>query len=148
MSRQGFGRIHVVEGNMRSQQYIEVLRRRLQPQADEWFAGQFIYQQDNAPCHTSRVVKQYMEAAGLVVLPWPSNSPDMNPIETLWAVIKEKLRKVSLTSKTDLINEVLNLCVRHNDLSARLQETCQKLVDGMPARVEALVKAKGGHTKY
>ena len=92
MSSKGFGRIHVVDGYMRSDQYIDVLRRRLRPQADEWFSENFTFQQDNAPCHTSRAVKQYMEAAGLVLLPWPSNSPDMNPIETIWAIIKQKLK--------------------------------------------------------
>lgn len=82
------------------------------------------------------------------LLPWPSSSPDMNPIETLWAIIKQKLQKFTLTSKNDLISKFLNITVRDNEVKRLLDETCRKLVDGMPARVEALYQARGGHTKY
>ena len=72
----------------------------------------------------------------------------MNPIETLWAVIKARMRSKTFTSKVELINGLLDTCVRDNNVSRLLTDTCQKLVDGMPARVEALVKARGSYTKY
>ena len=41
------------------------------------------FQQDNAPCHTARSIKQYMEEKRLNLMPWPARSPDLNPIENL-----------------------------------------------------------------
>lgn len=148
MSVHGFGRMHIVEGTMRSDQYINVLRTRMQLQAADWYDGPYIFQQDNAPCHTSKVVKNYMMTDGINLLPWPSNSPDMNPIETLWAVLKGKLRDRSCTSRQTLINHILDITTRNGPLRDKFAVTCRKLVEGMPTRVEALYHAKGGHTKY
>ena len=134
-----------------SDQYISVLQRRLIPQANQWYGEQstdFVFQQDNAPCHTSKAVKRFTEQCGIEVLPWPSNSPDMNPIETLWGVIKARLRRHTLTSKQELINKLLEICARDGELRDKLNETCGKLIRGMPERVMSLYKAKGGHTKY
>ena len=72
----------------------------------------------------------------------------MNLIETLWAVIKARLRQHTLTSKHKLIRKLLDTCIREGELRAKLNETYAKLVREMPERVKALYEAKGGHTKY
>ena len=43
----------------------------------------FKFQHDNDPKHTSKVVKAYLSNAKFVVLDWPSQSPDLNPIENI-----------------------------------------------------------------
>ena len=51
-----------------------------------------IYQQDNAPIHTANKTKKYFEEIGLRLLDdWPPYSPDLNPIEHIWALLKQKL---------------------------------------------------------
>ena len=87
-----------------------------------------------------------MRDSDIEVLPWPVSSPDMNPIETLWDIIKTKLRKISLTSKTQLINSILQICVRDNEVSNQLKESCRKLTNGMPGRIKSLIQAKVGLT--
>ena len=41
---------------------------------------QRILQQHNAPCHTSKKVKKWFEENNVEVIPWPGNSPDLNPM--------------------------------------------------------------------
>ena len=88
--------------------------------------GEWINQQDNAPCHTAGVVKQFFNDKNITVLSWPPRSPDMSPIETLRAIIKPKLRAITFSRKPQLINALLNICCRDNDVHALLNESCQE----------------------
>ena len=72
----------------------------------------------------------------------------MNPIETLWAILKRRLSIKDITSKQDLVNSILNICSRNTEAREEIELTCQRLIHGMPARVERLYQARGGHTKH
>ena len=52
-----------------------------------------IFQQDNAPVHKSISIGNFFQENEWEVLEWPAYSPDLNPIETLWAILKQQLRK-------------------------------------------------------
>ncbi len=73
---------------MTAQKYIAVLEDRLVHQATDWFGNEEgTFMQDGAPCHTARAVMNYLRERNVTVLDWPGNSPDMNPIETLWGIM-------------------------------------------------------------
>ena len=99
MSVHGTSRFAVVEGSMKSDQYIKILQFSLVPQSRLWFpSNRFILQQDLAPCHTSKLVKKWFTDHGIQVLPWPGNSPDLNPIENIWPIFKAKVKKQNVSS--------------------------------------------------
>lgn len=97
------GRLYVVEGMMNQHQYVKVLKERLVPQLKEWFpSGDFIFMHDVAPCHKAKSITKFLSENNIKTLPRPGNSPDMNPIENLWTIVKNRLKKTSITTKVEL----------------------------------------------
>ena len=115
-----------------------------------WSPGR-TFMQDNARVHTAKKVKKFFEDMGIPLLEWAPYSPDMNPIEHVWKKLKELVFKNH--------PELLNMGASAADLEALCaaiieawdsieQSWIDNLIDSMPRRLEALIKAKGWHTKY
>lgn len=80
---------------MNKEQYKVVLNEKVAPQMHEWFPRRrqkFTYMHDLAPCHRAIVIQKELEKLKIPLLEWPSNSPDMNPIENVWRRLKELVR--------------------------------------------------------
>jgi transposase len=103
-----------------------------------------LFQHDNDPKHTAKVVKEYLKNARFEVLEWASQSPDVNPIENLWDQVKDQLeaRKDRPTSLPELFEMV------KEEWQKVPLSFIQNLVDSMPRRCQMVVEAKGETTKY
>ena len=69
---------------MDSIKYVEVLSNAIVPFKDLFSK----FQQDNAPCNTSKVVKTFINEQQIDLLEWPAKSPDLTPIENVWALLR------------------------------------------------------------
>lgn len=146
MGWNGVGILTEVEGKMDAKQYVDILERGLLESVEklEMNSEAFYFQQDNDPKHTSKKAFKWFESKGINVLDWPSQSPDLNPIEHLWAHIKRQLHKYP--SPPSGLHELWDrLAEEWNKIPP---ETCQGLIESMPRRCQAVLKANGGHTKY
>ena len=75
---------------------------------------------------------------------WPAQSPDINPIEHLWAIIKRKLNEYEQPP-----NGMIQLWERIKAIWSNIDEDiCMNLIESMPRRIEAVLKAKGKWTNY
>ena len=83
------------------------------------------------------------EAPNMKIIPWPGNSPDLNPIENAWNHIKNKLQDMEVTSVDSLKEAIKQVWVRDLDVSY-----WRKLVESMPRRMELVIAAEGNTTKY
>ena len=103
----------------------------------------FIFQQDGASCHTAKACQAWFRDNNVRLLEWPGNSPDLNPIENLWARLKKLVSQRHPSNKTELIEAIIESW--HHVITAQELET---LVNSMPDRYRAVIAAKGYATKY
>lgn len=96
--------------------------------------------QDNARPHTARSSQKMFEDFGWKLMTWPPSSPDMNPIEKLWGVMKNKLTGQRFANEAQLKSSVLQIW---REMPETLIESC---LNGVPARVAKLLAARGGYT--
>ncbi len=123
--------------------YQDILEHFMLPSADQLFKdADFIFQQDLAPAHTAKSTRSWLNDHGVTVLDWPVNSPDLNPRENLWGIVKRKM-----SNKRPKNADELKATVKETWASIPPQQ-CHKLITSMPRRIEAVIKAKGAPTKY
>lgn len=146
MRSEGVGLCQRIIGRMTANGYIDVLQNSLIGSLEKWGknASEIIFQHDNDPKHTARIVKSWIEEHGIELLDWPPQSPDLNPIEHLWQHLKRKVVKYPTLPKN--LDELFARVAK--EWSQIPSEVCRDLVYSMPRRIQAVLKARGGHTKY
>ena len=99
--------------------------------------------EDNAPVHKGVCVPA-KKTMGCETLSHPPNSPDLNPIENIWAHIKYRLAKEHpfVTARKELEIIITHMWEEMTD------DRFNNLIESMPHRITAVIAAKGGSIKY
>ena len=134
-------------GGYTAQSYIDTLEHTM----GAWLQPGYIFMQDNASIHTARKVSQWFDQWGIQRLEWPPYSPDLNPIEHVWAKMKESLVKnhpelSEMGQSQEAWDALARAIVEAWD--ALDQSYIDNLVRSMDNRVNHVVDAKGWHTRY
>lgn len=135
------GRTHLVkcDGRMNSEKYIDMLDTELINFTDDKMDGDFIFQQDNAAIHVSRLSRAWFEEKEIDLLDWPACSPDLNPIENLWGILARRVygNGRQYTSVNELYVAV---CIAWREIP---QTIIDNLINSMPKRVFDVIKRGG-----
>ena len=141
-SYSGVGKLVFIEDTMDAPLSVTILASALPCSLAEMGLSDFIFQQDNDPKHTAKLTKSFFGNRDIKVLPWPPQSPDMNPIENLWDYVKEQVAGFQPKNIKDLKAAIIRAW---SEISV---ETCRKYAFSFRKRSIALWHAHGKHTKY
>ena len=93
-SVKGMGKILILDGKMNTPKYKPILQEKLMSFVKSLeLPSDYIFQQDNDPKHRAKSTNKWLSENNVNVLPWPSQSLDLNPIENLWRFLKIQIRK-------------------------------------------------------
>lgn len=137
--------LHVFpRGSLTAQRYIaDVLQEYVVPFAP--FIGEnFLFMQDNARPHVANVVMDYLSEVDIRTLEWPPRSPDLNPIEHVWDMLGRRIRQRQ-HPPLDLQHLAAALVEEWDDIT---QESVATIIRSMRRRLEAVIEASGGNTRY
>lgn len=143
VAESGLGPLVPLVGNLNGQKYIELLKDNFIDIYND-SRPKIMFMQDNAACHTSSQVLAFLEEEGVDVLKWPAQSPDLNPIENLWAILKGRMKKYS-----DFPRNRGELIARATECWTNLKaEADDNTLHSMPKRMQMVISAKGAPIKY
>ncbi|GFU72470.1 transposable element Tcb2 transposase [Trichonephila clavipes] len=105
---------------------------------------QFLFMDDNAPCHRTVAAEQLLESEDIERMNWPARSPDLNPIEHEWDFLGRRLAARTLPPVT--IRE-LRLALQ-DEWAAMPQQLIDTLILSMGRRCETCLAVMGDHIPY
>ena len=136
----GVGAFCRINGILTKEKYRQILIRHMRPSARRLHGENYIFQHDNDPKHTATIVKQYLRNQQIEVLPWPAQSPDLNPIENLCSELD---RRVDKRESEEELFECLKKAWANLD-----HGYLAKLIESMPKRCNRMIKSRGYPISY
>ncbi len=117
MSAAGTGELQFIEGTMNANKYCDILKQSM-----------ISSQHDNDPKHTSKTTTALLKKLRVKVMDWPSMSPDLNPIEHLWGILKRKVEERKVSNIHQLRDVIME------EWKRTPVATCEALVNSMPRK--------------
>jgi transposase len=144
-SKKGFGNIYCFTDNLNADLLCTIYKSTLLPSAGIFFGKDnhnWILQEDNDPKHTSGKAKKWRDDNDIKRIFWPSQSPDLNPIENVWAVLKANVGNYKPSSTKGLIRVIKKEWKKFDKPFA------ENLVGSMENRLSLVRNNKGDHILY
>ncbi len=137
MSSAGVGPLCFLKSTVNAAIYQDILEHFMPPSTDNLYGdADLIFQPDLAPAHTAKVTKSWFNDHGVTMLDWPGNSPDLNPIENLWGIVKRKMRDTRPNNAGDLKAAI------KATWPSFTPEQCHRLIASMPRCIDAVIQAQ------
>jgi transposase len=141
ISSEGMIHIERMEGKIDSETYTEMILNKALPKIHQYHGTDFILQQDNASMHVSAATTEAFAEAEIEMLPLPALSPDLNPVENVWALLVRRIYAEGRGYESE------------GTLWAAIEEEARKLtkediapfIDSMPRRYLTVIEKRGSY---
>lgn len=145
ITSRGIGWMCSLPEGLDGETYIKILEDELQQTRENYFPHKerFTFQHDGSSVHRCKLVEKHIKGR-IPTFKWPAQSPDLNIIENLWGDLKRRIRDNyhEITNKEKLWDAI------QVEWEATTTEYLKKLYLSIPHRLQAVIKAKSGPTKY
>jgi hypothetical protein len=139
----GVGSIYHIQETLTANKYKYILQRQMMSSFNKLVnCHDGYFQHDNDPKHASKLCGRYLSNKKIQLLEWPSQSPDLNPIENLWKYLDDLCMERECKNELELFRTLKNAWNNIHRKYLRI------LVESMPRRCQAVLDAHGGATKY
>jgi transposase len=140
-------KLYFFKGILNAKLYCKILKSRIPPEyafnLNPYDRSKWIIVQDNDPKHKSKVAQELLDKlAPDRIRDWPSNSPDFNPIEDIWSMLDEELKRKGPKSLRAL-KTILTKSWENLDM-----EKVKASIESLPTRFQECRKLKGERTSY
>ena len=137
--------LHVIDnGTLTALTYVnKILDVYVRPYAGA-VGENFILMDDNARAHRARITNQYLEQATIVRMEWPARSPDLNPIEHAWGMLQTAVSSCPMQPAS--VQELRQALLEQWDQIP--QYKIRRLISSMRRPCQAVIEARGHHTRY
>ena len=143
-SLNGQSEICFIDTRLKALDYQNILKKHLVDIGEKIGGEKWVFQQDNAPVHRAKVNLNWFNREKINVIPWPSLSPDLNPIENLWGLLA---RKVYANGRQFHTIAELKTAITQSWAEITIAER-RPLVESMPNRLFEVIRLNGAKTKY
>lgn len=144
-SASGFGSLNMIDGNLNKEKMLAIYKKGLKPSADKLFGRNnrnWELLEDGDPKHTANVCKDWKRKNKVKVMDWPAKSPDLNPIENVWAILKKNVCRYKITTAARLKSAI------RQEWNQLTNEYARKLAESCSSRVQRVIDNNGDYTKY
>jgi transposase len=133
----GTGDLFIYEQTLNGKLYTRILQEHLLHSAQHACPPRWRFMQDNLAAHLVQPARAFLQQNNVNVIKWPAYSPDLNPIENVWADLKHRVWEAQPTTKAELIAEI------HRQWANLSQPLMQKYCGSVPHRIQQVI-AHGG----
>ncbi|KAL4467289.1 hypothetical protein ABPG72_009529 [Tetrahymena utriculariae] len=134
--------IQIIEKNLNEEEYIKILTKFTNKTKD--LNLQF-FQQDNAPCHSTKKVLEFFKKNNKILLEWAPYSPDVNPIEKVWNILKQNLAKQISTCQD--FQEYKQKCISIFETDKKVFGCIQQSIKNIPKILQQIIDSRGEITQ-
>ena len=142
ISANGVGSIHILDKIMDGNYYLKILKEYLIFDGERLIGEDFFLLQDNDPKHNSNIVQEWLSQNGINMINHPPQSPDLNPIENCYYLLKKKFKKEKIDDLKMLKEKVVKIW---NEIP---KTHCYKLITSMENHILDLYNNNGGSINY
>ena len=141
----GLTDIVYIQGTIDGLLYCDVLKEGVLPYIQKYNLNleELLLLEDHDKKHTCNVATQWKDRRGVHVMEWPGWSPDLNPIENLWSMMKPKVKARNSTSAQELKDSILEVWQELDQ-----EDLMENIIRTMPDRIRKVIEAKGDRIPY